>query len=213
MEKTVKLDFKKLEKEYYYPKKVELINVPEMNYITISGQGAPSALAFQEAITRIYPVAYALSMSYKKNEIDIPDFVPFVVPPLEGLWTSTAAPENEFLDKSQFVWKIMLRMPDFIKENHVKWAKDVTAEKKKSDFSSVNFESITDGLCVQALHLGSFDDEAETFAKMEKFANENGYIFEMRDFHHREIYLSDFRKTAPEKLKTVIRQYIKEIKE
>ncbi len=208
MQNPIKLDFKKSEKEYYQPKKLSIINVPPMNFITIDGWGAPADASFQTAISQLYPVAYAISMSYKKEERLIKDFVPFVVPPLEGLWTSKLPPENEYLDKSALIWKIMLRLPDFVSADDVEWAKAEAAIKKKIDCSAVKFEQITDGLCVQALHVGSFDNEPATFDKMVKFAAEQGVQPVHRDFHHREIYISDFRKTAPEKLKTVLRLFV-----
>ncbi|WP_240424436.1 GyrI-like domain-containing protein [Lactococcus allomyrinae] len=179
-----------------------------MSFITISGAGAPADVEFQEAIQKLYPVAYAISMSYKRQDVEIADFQPFVVPPLEGLWTSKEAPENGVLDKSNFIWKIMLRMPDFVTRDTVEWAKSVSTDKKKMNFSEVRFEEITDGKCVQAIHIGSFDTETETFEEMVNFAAHAGYRPVHKNFHHREIYLSDFRKTAAEKLKTVLRLYL-----
>ncbi|MDO4471291.1 MAG: GyrI-like domain-containing protein [Bacillota bacterium] len=208
MTDSIKVDFKKSEKKFYFPKKIEVITVPEMSYLTVSGKGAPAGTAFQEAIAALYPVAYAISMSYKREDVHIPHFYRFVVPPLEGLWTSKTVPEaNEPLRKEELIWKIMIRMPEFVTEEIVEWAKKETALKKKQDFSQVKYEKIKDGLCIQAMHKGSFDSEAETFTLMEKFAVEEGYELIHKEFHHREIYLSDFRKTAPEKLKTVLRQY------
>lgn len=209
MTDSIKVDFKKAEKEFYFPKKIEVITVPEMTYLTVSGQGAPADAVFQEAIASLYPIAYAISMSYKREDIVIPHFYRFVVPPLEGLWTSKTVPEaNEPLRKEELIWKIMIRMPEFVTEEVVEWAKKETALKKKQDFSQVKHEKIKDGLCIQTMHKGSFDDEAETFSLMAKFAAEEGYELIHKDFHHREIYLSDFRKTSPEKLKTVLRQYV-----
>lgn len=208
MTDSIKVDFKKSEKKFYFPKKIEVITVPEMSYLTVSGQGAPAGTAFQEAIAALYPVAYAISMSYKREDVHIPHFYRFVVPPLEGLWTSQTAPKaNEPLRKEELIWKIMIRIPEFVTQEIVEWAKKETALKKKQDFSQVKYEKIKDGLCIQAMHKGSFDSEAETFTVMEKFAVEEGYELIHKEFHHREIYLSDFRKTAPEKLKTVLRQY------
>ena len=208
MTDSIKVDFKKSEKKFYFPKKIEVITVPEMSYLTVSGQGAPAGTAFQEAIAALYPVAYAISMSYKREDVHIPHFYRFVVPPLEGLWTSQTAPKaNEPLRKEELIWKIMIRIPEFVTEEIVEWAKKETALKKKQDFSQVKYEKIKDGLCIQAMHKGSFDSEAETFTVMEKFAVEEGYELIHKEFHHREIYLSDFSKTAPEKLKTVLRQY------
>lgn len=212
MTKPVKLDLKKVEKEFYYPKKIEIIDVPEMVYLTVAGEGAPAGETFQKAIASLYPVAYTISMSYKKEEYTIPQFIPFVVSPLEGLWTSKEVPKKgESLKKEELIWKIMIRMPDFVTEEVVQWAKEEASRKKKQDFSDVMYEKIQDGFCVQAMHRGSFDEEAATFAQMEKFATENNLKLIHKDYHHREIYLSDFRKTAPEKLKTVLRQYAEAI--
>ncbi|WP_251422343.1 MULTISPECIES: GyrI-like domain-containing protein [Lactococcus] len=205
---TEKVDFKKTEKKFYYPKKVEAIMVPEMTYLTVSGAGEPAGETFQKAIASLYPVAYTISMSYKKEDCKIPNFYRFVVPPLEGLWTSKTVPKKgEPLKKEDFVWKIMLRMPEFVTKEVVEWAKEEAERKKKQDFSHVKYEKIEDGFCVQALHKGSFDEEAHTFAQMEEFAAAEGLQLIHKAYHHREIYLSDFRKTAPEKLKTVLRQY------
>ena len=205
---STKVDFKKTEKELYFPKKIEVINVPEMAYLTVSGQGAPAGAAFQEAISSLYPVAYAISMAYKREDMDIPHFYRFVMPPLEGLWTSKTAPiANEPLRKEELIWKIMIRMPNFVTEELVEWAKKEVSLKKKRDFSQIKYEKIKDGLCIQAMHKGSFEYEAETFALMETFAATEGYELIHKEYHHREIYLSDFRKTSSEKLKTVLRQY------
>ncbi|WP_081165020.1 GyrI-like domain-containing protein [Lactococcus garvieae] len=208
MTKPIKIDFKKTEKEYYYPKKIEIITVPEMTYLTVSGEGDPAGEAFQKAIGLLYPIAYTISMSYKKEDYKIPGFYNFVIPPLEGLWTSKEAPkEGQVLNKEELIWKIMLRMPDFVTEEVVDWAKHEATLKKREDFSSVTYEKIADGLCVQAIHIGPFAEEATTFTQMEEFAEAEGLALIHKTYHHREIYLSDFRKTVPEKLKTVLRQY------
>ncbi|GAB2027362.1 GyrI-like domain-containing protein [Lactovum odontotermitis] len=201
-----KLDFKKTEKQFYQPKKIEQIDVPAMKFITIDGDGAPSGDEFQTAVAALFPVAYAISMSYK-GDYKIPGFQPFVVAPLEGLWTSETADYTG--DKNSLIWKVMLRMPDFVTEDVTEWAKAEAERKKKADFSAVKLEQLTDGLCIQAMHLGSFDDEPATFEAMEAFAAAQALQPEHRAYHHREIYLSDFRKTAPEKLKTVLRLFVK----
>ncbi|MDR2975764.1 MAG: GyrI-like domain-containing protein [Streptococcaceae bacterium] len=207
-----KLDFKKIEREFYQPKKIALIDVPEMRFLTIDGEGAPSSEGFSEAIGKLFATAYTISMSYKSDDA-IPGFQPFVVPPLEGLWTSrTESDENGMFKKSDFIWKLMLRMPGFVTAEVVDWARAKAEAKKKLNMTELKFESWTDGLCVQAMHIGSFDDEPATFSKINAFAEEKGYQESFcGDFHHREIYLNDFNKTAPEKLKTVIRQYVKKI--
>lgn len=201
-----KLDFKKTERAFYQPKKLSIVDLPPMNFMTIDGAGAPSGTAFQTAISLLYPVAYAISMSYKNAEFEIPGFEPFVVPPLEGLWTSQTADYQG--NKDELIWKIMLRLPDFVTPEILEKAKKISRAKKNMDFSAIKFEQLTDGPCVQMLHLGSYDEENTSFDKMANFADEQGYQPLYKNFHHREIYLSDFRKTAPEKLKTVLRQFI-----
>ena len=208
MSSTEKLDFKRSEKQFYQPKKLEIVDLPEMNFISIDGKRAPSSSEFQSAIEKLFPVAYAISMSYN-GDYEIPGFQPFVVPPLEGLWTSQTA--DYAGNKNELIWKIMLRMPDFVTTEVVEWAKNEAGRKKKLDFSMINFEQITDGLCVQTMHLGSYESEPATFEKMAEFAAGQGYETIHKDFHHREIYISDFRKTAAEKLKTVLRQYVKKL--
>lgn len=208
-----KLDLKKLEKSYYYPKDFEVIKFSRRNYILVAGKGAPSEPAFQQAIGALYCVAYMISMSYRNPEFTISHFEPFVVPPLEGLWTSQNAPIEGRVKKEELIWQLMIRMPDFVTAEVVQTAKNLVFEKKKQDVSGVRFMAMADGLCLQTIHQGTYDNEGKTFAKMEAFAKQNGLTPVHKAFHHREIYLSDFRKTAPERLKTVLRLFVNEERE
>ena len=198
-------DFKKEYKEYYLPKNVpSVVTVPAANFLAVTGTGDPNTPdgAYQQALAKLYAVAYTLKMSYK-TDYRIAGFFEYVVPPLEGFWRL----EGEMLtDKSKLEWISVIRLPDFITPEHVQWAKETAAKKKMLDCADVMFRQVDEGLCVQILHQGSYDDEPATIARMEQFMQENGYQTDFADGRlHHEIYLSDPRKTAPEKLKTVIR--------
>ena len=198
-------DFKKEYKEFYLPKNVpSIVTVPAANFLAVSGKGDPNEPdgAYQAALAKLYAVAYTLKMSYK-TDYRIKGFYEYVVPPLEGFWNLNG---TVLTDKSKLSWISVIRLPDFITAEHVQWAKDTVAKKKKFDCTDVELRTVVEGLCVQILHTGSYDDEPATIARMEQFMRENGYQtdFESGRLHH-EIYLSDPRKTAPEKLKTVIR--------
>ena len=203
-----KIDYKKSDKNYYLPKGISLIELPALNYLMIDGKGAPTSPAFQEAIQYLYATAYMVSMSYRNPDFIIENFQPFVVPPLEGLWTSKNEPRAGKLDKNDFIWRLMIRMPDFVDSETVEKAKKLVESKKGFDLSKVNFEAIQDGLCLQTIHLGSFDDEGESFEKLFEYAKEHDLKAVHKEFHHREIYISDFRKTATEKLKTTLRIFV-----
>lgn len=203
-----KIDYKKSDKNYYLPKGISLIELPALNYLMIDGKGAPTSPAFQEAIQYLYATAYMISMSYRNPDFTIENFQPFVVPPLEGLWTSKNEPRAGKLDKNDFIWRLMIRMPDFVDSETVEKAKKLVESKKGFDLSKVEFEAIQDGLCLQTIHLGSFDDEGESFEKLFEYAKEHDLKAVHKEFHHREIYISDFRKTATEKLKTTLRIFV-----
>lgn len=203
-----KIDYKKSDKNYYLPKGISLIELPALNYLMIDGKGAPTSPAFQEAIQYLYAIAYMISMSYRNPDFTIENFQPFVVPPLEGLWTSKNEPRAGKLDKNDFIWRLMIRMPDFVDSEIVEKAKKLVESKKGFDLSKVKFEAIQDGLCLQTIHLGSFDDEGESFEKLFEYAKEHDLKAVHKEFHHREIYISDFRKTATEKLKTTLRIFV-----
>lgn len=205
-------DYKKEYKELYMPKnKPEILTVPKMNYIAVRGNGNPNEEdgAYQKAISVLYAVAYTLKMSYK-TDYKIEGFFEYVVPPLEGFWWQEDIEGVNYKDKSKFNWISVIRLPDFISQNDFDWAVETASKKKKLDCSSAEFMTIDEGMCVQMMHLGSFDDETETVAIMDEYLKQNGYTNDMnKDRLHHEIYLSDARKVAPEKWKTVIRHPIK----
>ena len=205
-------DFKKEYKEFYLPKNVpQIVNVPKANYIAVRGHGNPNEEggAYQQAISLLYTVAYTLKMSYKTDH-RIAGFFEYVVPPLEGFWWQDGVDGIDYSDKDSFCWISVIRLPDFITKKDFEWAVETAEKKKKLDCSSVEFLTINEGLCVQMMHLGSYDDEPASVAQMDKYLAENGYENDFSDTRlHHEIYLSDARKVAPEKLKTVIRHPIK----
>ena len=205
-------DFKKEYKELYMPKnKPEIVNVPEANYIAVRGKGDPNEEDgdYQKAINVLYAVAYTLKMSYKTDH-HIEGFFEYVVPPLEGFWWQDNVDGVDYLDKSTFNWISVIRLPDFITEKDFKWAVETAEKKKKLDCSKAEFMTIDEGLCVQIMHSGSFEDEPATVSLMDSYLTENGYINDLSAARlHHEIYLSDARKVAPEKWKTVIRHPIR----
>ena len=207
-------DFKKEYKEQYMPKnKPQIVNVPKMNYIAVRGQGNPNEEggAYQQAISVLYAVAYALKMSYK-TDYKIEGFFEYVVPPLEGFWWQENVKGIAYSRKDTFHWISVIRLPDFITEKDFKWAVETASKKKKLDCTLAEFLTIEEGLCVQIMHLGSFDDEPATIALMDAYLEENVYKTYITDTRlHHEIYLSDARKVAPEKWKTVIRHPIKKV--
>ena len=205
-------DFKKEYKQFYMPRnKPEIVDVPKANFIAIRGKGDPNEAggAYQQAISVLYAVSYTLKMSYK-TDYKIQGFFEYVVPPLEGFWWQEGINGVDYTDKSAFHWISVIRLPDFVTEDDFRWAVETAARKKKLDCSSAEFMTIEEGLCVQIMHHGPFDDEPATVALMDVFLEQNGYVndFSENRLHH-EIYLSDARKVAPEKLKTVIRHPIR----
>lgn len=207
-------DYKKEYKELYMPKnKPEILTVPKMNYIAVRGKGNPNEEggAYQNAISVLYAVAYTLKMSYK-TDYKIEGFFEYVVPPLEGFWWQEDNAGVDYTDKSKFNWISVIRLPDFVSQKDFDWAVETASKKKRLDCSSAEFLSIDEGLCVQMMHLGAFDDEPATVAIMDEYIKQNGYTNDMnKDRLHHEIYLSDARKVAPEKWKTVIRHPIKKV--
>lgn len=200
-------DFKKEYKEFYLPgNKPEIVNVPKANYIAVKGKGNPNAKdgEYKSAIAVLYAIAYTLKMSYK-TDYKIDGYFEYVVPPLEGFWW-----DIDYSNKDGYKWISVIRLPDFISEKDFNWAKETAARKKKIDCSKAYFLTVEEGLCVQIMHHGSFDDEPPTVEIMDRFIEEKGYENDMNDirFHH-EIYLSDARKVDPSKCKTVIRHPIK----
>ena len=208
-------DFKKEYKEFYLPKnKPQIVNVPKANYIAIRGQGNPNEEggAYKQAIGILYAVAYTLKMSYK-TDYKIDGFYEYVVPPLEGFWWQDGICGVDYTKKDEFKWISIIRLPDFITRENFDWAVKTASEKKKIDCSSAEFFTVEEGLCVQIMHIGSFDDEPASLEKMDKYLEENGYEKDFSETRlHHEIYLSDPRKSTPDKMKTVIRHPVKKDK-
>ena len=187
-------DFKKEYKEFYMPKnRPEIVTVPKANYIAVRGKGNPNEEggAYRQAIGVLYAVAYTLKMSYKTDH-RIDGFFEYVVPPLEGFWWQENTDGVDYNDKSAFNWISVIRLPDFITKADFEWAVETATKKKKLDCSSAEFMTIEEGLCVQIMHLGAFDDEPTTVALMDAYLEQNGYVNDMsKDRLHHEIYLSD----------------------
>lgn len=205
-------DFKKEYKEYYMPKnKPQIIEIPPMNYIAVRGKGDPNDEngEYKKAIEVLYAVAYTLKMSYKTDH-KIDGFFEYVVPPLEGFWKSENDGAFDYADKSELKWISVIRLPDFVTEKDFQWAVETASKKKKLDCSTAEFLTVNEGLCVQIMHNGSYDDEPATVEIMDEFIAENGYQNDISSERlHHEIYLSDPRKAPPEKWKTVIRHPIR----
>ena len=205
-------DFKKEYKEFYLPKsKPQIVTVPTINYIAIRGKGDPNEEggAYKAAIGVLYAIAYIIKMS-KMGDHRIEGYYDFVVPPLEGFWWQDGVDGVDYTDKSTFNWISVIRLPDFVTQAEFDWAVAEATRKKKLDCSKAEFLTIDEGECVQIMHMGAFDDEPATVAIMDAYLEANGYEndFSATRLHH-EIYLSDARKVAPEKWKTVIRHPIK----
>ncbi len=205
-------DFKKEYKEFYLPKaKPEIVTVPTMNYAAVQGKGDPNEEGgeYKEAIGLLYAIAYTIKMS-KMGDHKMEGYFDYVVPPLEGLWWQNGIDGVDYTRKDEFQWISMIRLPDFVTEDEFNWAVAEAERKKKLDCSKVKFLKVDEGLCVQCMHLGAFDEEPKTVALMNEYIEKMGYEndFSTERLHH-EIYLSDARKIAPEKWKTVIRHPIK----
>ena len=207
-------DFKKEYKEFYMPKnKPEIVKIPPMNYVAVRGKGNPNVEGgdYQQAISILYAVAYTLKMSYK-TDYKIEGFFEYVVPPLEGFWWQDNIKGIDYSNKDTFNWISVIRLPDFITEKDFAWAVQTAAKMKKIDCSQAEFLTIDEGLCVQIMHQGSFDSEPATVALLEDYLKEQGYENDINEQRlHHEIYMSDTRKVAPEKWKTVIRHPIKKV--
>ena len=205
-------DFKKEYKEFYMPKnKPGIVSVPGMNYIAVRGQGDPNLEGgeYKQAIELLYGIAYTIKMS-KKGDHQIEGYFDYVVPPLEGFWWQDGIDGVDYAHKESFHWISVIRLPDFVTRDDFGWAVKEAERKKKTDFSKVEFLTYDEGLCVQCMHIGPYDDEPATVELMHAFMEEQGYVLDINDRRlHHEIYLSDARKVAPEKLKTVIRHPIR----
>lgn len=205
-------DYKREYKEFYMPKnKPGIVEVPTMNYIAVRGEGDPNAenSEYKESIGLLYGIAFTIKMS-KKGDYRIDGYFDFVVPPLEGLWWQEDTDDIDYTHKENFKFISMIRLPDFVTREDFGWAIEEATRKKKIDFSKAEFLTYDEGLCVQCMHIGSYDDEPATIKLMHEYAAAEGYELDITDKRlHHEIYLSDARKVAPEKLKTVIRHPIK----
>lgn len=210
----VAFDFKKEFKEFYLPKgKPELVTVPKMNYIAVDGRGDPNQEdgEYQRALAVLYALAYTLKMSYK-SDYHIEGFFEYVVPPLEGFWRQEGKKGFDYGDKSSFLWTSVIRLPDFVTPADFAWAAETASRKKKLDCSAARFLTVEEGLCVQMMHLGSFDSEPESVEKMDAFLQVQGYANDLSETRrHHEIYLTDARRVPPEKWKTVIRHPVKKV--
>lgn len=207
-------DYKKEYKEFYLPKrKPELVTIPPMNFIAVRGKGNPNEEggAYKQSIGLLYGIAFTIKMS-KMGDHRIDGYFDYVVPPLEGLWWQEGTEGIDYSRKEDFEWISMIRLPEFVTLEEFEWAIGEAEAKKKADFSSVEYFTYDEGLCVQCMHIGAYDDEPATIEAMDAFAKAQGYQPDMAGprFHH-EIYLSDVRRCKPENLKTVIRHPVKTV--
>jgi len=209
----VTFDFKKEYKEFYMPKnKPSILTVPPMNYIGVRGHGDPNREGgeYKQAIGLLYGIAFTIKMSKKGNH-QMKGYYDYVVPPLEGFWWQDGISGVDYAHKEDFNWISVIRLPDFVTKADFDRAVEEAGKKKKQDFSKVEFLNYDEGLCVQCMHIGSYDDEPATVQIMHEYMEAQGYDLDITDQRlHHEIYLSDARKVIPEKLKTVIRHPIKE---
>lgn len=205
-------DYKKVCKEFYLPpKKPQIIEIPSMNFLAVQGMGDPNEEdgAYKVSIGLLYGIAYTIKMS-KMGKHKMKGYFDYVVPPLEGFWWQDRKQGIDYAHKEEFQWISLIRLPEFVTKEEFDWAVREATEKKKTDFSKVEFLTYEEGLCVQCMHIGPYDNEPETIERMEQFAEEQGYELDFSELRrHHEIYLSDVRKCKPENLKTVIRQPIK----
>jgi hypothetical protein len=207
-------DFKREYKEFYMPKSTpSIVNVPKMNFIAVRGSGDPNEEEgdYKQAIGLLYGIAFTIKMS-KNGDRRIDGYFDYVVPPLEGFWWQGAGNGIDYSRKDDFNWISVIRLPDFVTKDDLDWAVNEATAKKKQDFSKVEYFTYDEGLCVQCMHIGSYDDEPATVEMMNRFMEEQGYVLDITDKRlHHEIYLSDARKIVPEKLKTVIRHPIRKL--
>lgn len=205
-------DYKKEYKEFYLPpKKPQILTIPSMNFIAVRGKGDPNEEngAYKESIGLLYGIAYTIKMSKMGNH-KIEGYFDYVVPPLEGFWWQDGIYGVDYAHKETFQWISLIRLPEFVTKDIFQWAVGEATEKKQADFSKVKFLTYEEGLCVQCMHIGPYDNEPKTVQMMDYFAKEKGYVLDFTSgrYHH-EIYLSDVRRCKPENLKTVIRQPIR----
>lgn len=205
-------DYKKEYKEFYMPKnKPSIIEIPKMNYIAVRGKGNPNEenSEYKQTIGLLYSIAFTIKMSYKTSH-KIEGYFQYVVPPLEGFWWQKETRGLDYTRKEDMEFISMIRLPDFVTKEEFDWAISEATNKKKQDFSKVEFLSYDEGLCVQCMHIGPYDNEPITIEMMERYSEENGYEIDINTnrFHH-EIYLSDPRRCDESRLKTVIRHPIR----
>lgn len=207
-------DYKKEYKEFYLPKnKPGIVDIPPMNFIAVEGKGDPNQEGgeYKAAMSLLYGIAFTIKMS-KKGDRRIEGYFDYVVPPLEGLWWQEGISGVDYTHKEAYQWISLIRLPDFVTKVDFDWAVAEATQKKKMDFSKVKFFTYHEGLCVQCMHVGPYDDEPDTIARMEDFLRENGYETDITDTrYHHEIYLSDARKVPPERRKTVLRHPIQRV--
>ncbi|MBM6808498.1 GyrI-like domain-containing protein [Faecalicoccus pleomorphus] len=205
-------DYKKEYKEFYMPpKKPTIVEVPAMNYIAVRGQGDPNDEKgeYAQTLGLLYGISFTIKMSYKGDH-KIQGYFEYVVPPLEGFWWQENTKGMDYTRKQDLYFISMIRLPDFVTKEDFDWAIQEATKKKKMDFSKVYFLNVNEGLCVQCMHIGSYDDEPDTVSAMHQFVKENGYTLDFNDHRwHHEIYLSDPRRCDVQKLKTVIRHPIR----
>lgn len=205
-------DYKKEYKEFYMPKaKPSIVTVPKMNYIAVRGKGNPNDEngEYKASIGLLYGIAFTIKMSYKGDH-KIDGYFAYVVPPLEGFWWQDGVQGIDYSRKEEFHFISVIRLPDFVTKADFDWAVAEATQKKKTDFSQVEFFSYDEGECVQCMHIGSYDNEPATVAMMHDFAEQNGYEVDITETrYHHEIYLSDPRRCDVSKLKTVVRHPIK----
>ena len=205
-------DYKKEYKEFYLPpKNAQIVDLPKMQFVAVRGKGNPNDEdgEYQSALNLLYGISYTIKMS-KMGDHRIEGYFDYVVPPLEGLWWQEGIDGIDYSRKEDFNWISMIRLPDFVSESDFEWAKKSVHDKKGLDSTRAELFTFTEGCCVQIMHLGSYDDEPATVKAMDDFVAANSYTldFSKTRLHH-EIYLSDPRKCAPEKLKTVIRHPVR----
>lgn len=204
-------DYKKEYKEFYMPaSKPSIVTVPKMNYIAVRGKGNPNEESgeYKNSIGLLYAIAFTIKMSYKGSH-KIDGYFESVVPPLEGFWWQDGSAEIDYANKDGFHFISLIRLPDFVMKADFDWAVQEATKKKKTDFSKAEFLTYDEGVCVQCMHVGSYDDEPKTVALMHEFMAANGYKIDINESrYHHEIYLSDPRKCAVEKIKTVVRHPI-----
>ena len=205
-------DYKKEYKEFYLPKnKPGIVTIPPMNFIAVRGTGDPNVEdgAYKQSIGLLYKIAFTIKMS-KRGSRQIEGYFDYVVPPLEGLWRQPDTKGIDYSRKEDFEWISMIRLPEFVTEKDFEWAVGEASAKKQTDYSQAEFLTYDEGLCVQCMHIGSYDKEPDTVRAMDAYLAENGYVTDITDsrFHH-EIYLSDPRRAAEDKLRTVIRHPVR----